>query len=66
MAQTARALKEQEKTAQKAYADVQQKLRSLMELVRAGGPALEVIRDRLIENHEAQQPKTKLNRGRSR
>ncbi|MEQ4546019.1 MAG: MobV family relaxase [Pantoea agglomerans] len=66
MAQTARALNEQEKTAQKAYADVQQKLRSLMEMVRAGGPALEVIRNRLIENHETRQVKTKRDRGMSR
>ncbi|RYZ90779.1 MAG: plasmid recombination enzyme [Proteobacteria bacterium] len=66
MAQTARALKEQEKTAQKAYADVQKKLRSLMEIVRAGGPALEVIRDRLIENHKARQVKTKRDQGVSR
>jgi len=66
MAQTARALKEQEKTTQKAYADIQQKLRNLMEMVRAGGPALEVIRDRLIENHQARQVKTKRDRGMSR
>jgi hypothetical protein len=35
-----------------------------LEMVRAGGPALEVIRGRLIENHEARQ--TKLDRGMSR
>lgn len=64
MVQTARALKEQEKTAQRAYADVQQKLRSLMDMVRAGGPALDIVRSRLIENHEKRQ--AKLSRGISR
>jgi hypothetical protein len=64
MTKTAHHLRELEKTAQKARADIQQQLRGLIDMVRAGGPALEVVRNRFIENHEAQQ--VKIDRGRGR
>jgi len=55
MTKTAHHLSELEKTAQKALVDMQQKLRSLVDLVRAGGPALEVMRSRLIEKYIARE-----------
>jgi hypothetical protein len=58
MTQTAHTLKKQEGAAQKAHTEAQQQLRSLLDLVRVGGAALEVVRNRLIENCEnSKKPK---------
>lgn len=67
MTQTASTLREQVKTAQEAHRQGQEGMRSLLQMIRAGGPAMDVVRQRITENlerEEAQQTKRARQRDR--
>ncbi|RZI55556.1 MAG: plasmid recombination enzyme [Pseudomonas sp.] len=55
MARTASTLSEQVKTAQEAHKQGQEGMRSLLQMIRAGGPAMEVVRQRITENLEREE-----------
>jgi len=55
MARTASTLSEQVKTAQEAHKQGQESMRSLLQMIREGGPAMEVVRQRITENLEREE-----------
>lgn len=55
MARTASTLSEQVKTAQEARKKDQEGMRTLLQLIREGGPAMEVVRQRITENLEREE-----------
>lgn len=55
MVKTASTLSEQVKTAQEAHKQGQESMRTLLQLIREGGPAMEVVRQRITENLEREE-----------